>query len=727
MTHNYEISQLSIKFQSNIFADTTVIKELKSSMLRYTDEPGYDTAKTFSGLNEYPFFCYYIPYSDEILNKMSSYKEIVETFFILSKFKNYLTLCFHKEGITESLDTYKNYNHFAEKNDKNNPNDKNTVHHNIEVLLKWLFPVSFPVKRPFRERKDAINYTLIDDRSIIRRFNNGVMEIGATLSSSPDFLRLLSRNYCYMDVHGIPSTLIGGEWNTHLKSHPLYNVELKMKCELYKKSLVEIIKEIVHPKIKEIIDEIEPVSTQNTIPHGTDSFRAFSVIKQLDELNIEKINETPINGLTSFQDYKKFLKFVEPYIKSFPRTGQNRNNSQKENWERLRKYVGLYFYLYHPVFNLQNALYSHTNETGIENRMFSGTKLTKYIDFCKYLSENFATRDIHLPSKDKNIFKTDAGNQIFDQGFFDFKRYLELFDTTTENPYIGVDKININLGQSDLKSKPSYEIYVRLDYVGGIIAKTNEDLATCMYNSNRLGSMYDSIFYLKNNPYLTTKINSQYVDITEELKLAVQKRKEREQAKAKANTSMKVSNSSSSEPKKIEKEVREVKGDRNLSVEDTSPNNLKPVADNLDRNVSSSIDDIIVYNSEGVNPINPDEFKKIVARDFGDVFREIKPDYTTQSTKEKIIDAIGRANTEKQKLVGRQNSAEYTGDRSQLDNSIDIYTNIIKLLENLKKNEDSKAPRGGGKRRKRQITQRRVIKRLSKKINNKTISHKSNY
>lgn len=112
MTHNYEISQLSIKFQSNIFEDTTVIKELKSSMLRYVDEPEYDTAKSFSGLNEYPFFCHYIPYSNEILDKKTTYKEIIETFFILSNFKNYLTLCLNKEGISGSIDEYKSKQHF---------------------------------------------------------------------------------------------------------------------------------------------------------------------------------------------------------------------------------------------------------------------------------------------------------------------------------------------------------------------------------------------------------------------------------------------------------------------------------------------------------------------------------------------------------------------------------------------------------------------------------------
>lgn len=518
---------------------------------------------------------------------------------------------------------------------------------------------------------------------MIRRFNNRILEIGAKLTTSQDIMSRLSRNYCYMDIHGIPSTLIGTEWNTHLNSHLLYSGTLKTKCALYKTFLTNSIKRNIYPTIKKIIGELNIKNEQNP------------VIDAFTQLSIDKITEKPITELDEFGKYSDFIDFIDSQDK----------NQQKSKWNDLKKYVGVYFYLYHPVYNIQSAIYNHTKTTNVNGTSFIDFK--NYTEFCKYLSEDFATRDIHFKPEYMTIFNTVPEKQIFNNKYFDFNGYLDLFKQN-KNPYIGVDKININLGQSELKTKPSYEIYIRLDYVGGIISHTNEDLAKCMYSSNRLGSMYNILFIsnaFNNTSSETAKVNSQYVDITEELKNAVQRRNAKKNAKINSDTKQKPNNTSDINKNK---QPKLAKGDRNLSVDDISLgfSNSNPV----EKQSTKSIDEIIQYNSNSVEPMNPEKFREVINNEFGNVFDGIKDESTTNKITDRLNDAIGKAQSESNKLSGRLENEENT-------TMINVYDNIAKLFKNMLKTEGLKQRIAGGSMNKKRVTR----KRRSTKRNRKTI------
>ena len=713
---NYEISQLSIKFQSNYYQDNNKIEELKSSFVLYTEPPNYDVGKSFSGLNQYPYFCYYVPYSDRILEFLPTYKEVVETFFILSKFKTFITQCYNRnqKNIGMPLSEYKTkYNHFSEKNDEHN---RNTAYENIKIMLRWLFPMSFPVKRQFKERKqmDRLAENLNDD-SISRKLQDIGLTASAYLSNSNDIIASLNKKFSYLKLGGTNCTVIYGEWKSHVFSNPLYSVELKIKTEQYQNSMKSILQNNLIPKLKELFAEVQRFNNLLSF-NDDDNFLTFMTSNFNANENIDALLDKL--SIKDFSEYKKtLLKFNEllsemksrrggttqivPTINMTnafsqlhgPRTGRIGNNHNETNIktiETLKKYISVLFFLNHPVYNIQKIIMKYSTEIGFNSSFFSGTVYAKYIEYCDYLNKNFLNRAIHSDANFVSIFTPiKIENYIFDEKYFDFKRYLNVFDNKT-NYYLGIDSINTNLKAVDLKTNPSYEIYLRLDVVGGIISKQIMDAALCPYNSNRLGYMYQTIYNMYGNINTNqVQIQNPYFDITSILSNLKNPKKQKSDMKP-------INEPTDNDNKQTSK---------TLSITDSSPSSTTN---------ASNIDDIISLYSTGINPANIDDFFKTLKNEYGSLLKNISPDYTTHAIGDSVSSAIAEANVKKENANRRLSDPNITTDQSiKYKYETQLYSDIIKFFNNIALAESKKMVKTGGKRYKRKT--RKQKKRLSRK------------
>lgn len=712
---NYEISQLSIKFQSNYYQDNNKIEELKSSFVLYTEPPNYDVGKSFSGLNQYPYFCYYVPYSDRILEFLPTYKEVVETFFILSKFKTFITQCYNRnqKNIGMPLSDYKTrYNHFSQKNDEQN---RNTAYENIKIMLRWLFPMSFPVKRQFKERKqmDRLAENLNDD-SISRKLQDIGLTASAYLSNSNDIIASLNKKFSYLKLGGTNCTVIYGEWKSHVFSNPLYSVELKIKTEQYQNSMKSILQNNLIPKLKELFAEVQGFNTMNSnnfLINMTPNFNGnVNIDTLLNELDIKDFSEYK-KTLLNFNELLSEMKtrrggtsgsvprlpnlnthFMSPF--SGPRTGRIGNNYNETNIktiETLKKYISVLFFLNHPVYNIQKIIMKYSSEIGFSSSFFSGTVYAKYIEYCDYLNKNFLNRAIHSDADFVSIFTpVKIENYIFDEKYFDFKRYLNVFNNNNTNYYLGIDSINTNLKAVDLKTNPSYEIYLRLDVVGGIISKQIMDAALCPYNSNRLGYMYQTIYNMYGN--LNTnqvQIQNPYFDITSILSNLKNPKKQK--------SDMKPINEPADNDNK--------QSSKTLSITDSSPSSTTN---------SSNIDDIISLYSTGINPSNMDDFFKTIKNEYGSLLKNISPDYTTHSIGDSVSSAIAESNVKIENAKRRLSDTNITtGQYTKYEYEIQLYLDIIKFLKNIALAESKKMVKTGGRGKKRKT--RKQKKRLSHK------------
>lgn len=733
MTTSYKISEISIKYLSNANGDK--IEELKSSQFLSPNNDGTDASALKEKLNDYPYFCHYVPYSDRRLEILKTHDDVVKTFFDKTTFIQFINNCAIDNKIATTHEDYlKEYTHFAENPDKEK--EKATAHMNIRIMLKWLFPMSFPLHRDFKKRIDFQKTESITDTSITRVAGRVIVNIFARFTKDADINQAIMKKYCYLNVGSRKCTLIHGEWYTGFTSHPVY-YEIYQKLKAYKDvTIVAICKDIFSklfdsfykyqkatPKdrtekgtnekefegpmlfgkyISHFLSELKfytGTDANKALPDMLESERKEKITKYLDT----KYNETYTYFTThktennlikqfNFKSSDDYQKFKDEIIKLIAEKNPNQGTTSRSNDPRTRelnnmlKLISLFFYSHNVVQyrDMSTELYKTDNK--LESRDFISPPYKNYITLIEYIYRNISLYSrLPIESELKTYFTFKNSK------YLDVDTYLQWFEEN-KSRYVGINEIYDNNGLFN-----KYEIHLRLNVVGGIVSKTTEKFAKCAYENQKLGNTFDTL--KKENLLKEIRgaikpidVTQYFVDLTDAIQSGLKnqkqaKAKEIQIAQEKANEKAKESNNVQLQNNPLNKE------------ESSSSTNY----DNL-----FSLFLPTEYNGD------IDALKKLITDSFSDMLSSVSQSEveTNQKIKEKIITSLNKAKQEKELEESRKTTSDPAA-KAQHEMKAKMYDAVIKFIEKIQNNENRKQMSiTGGKKR---YSTRKQKKRLSRK------------
>lgn len=278
-TTNLEIVELKIVLHTN-----------KDSVIDLTTNLFVFDKKTLNG-NKNPYLCTNLRYSKDLLNNKTLF-ERVETFFNRKKFNDFLLA----SKLKKSQEI---------KNQKNDNTKNQIIKENILIMLKAIFPISFPIK------DEVIN---------MHEKNIDIFELIKQIFKTSE--------YVYLNIDK-PSTVIQVIWLNTISTNPIY-YQLNKTISKYYQELFDYLQENI--KNKEI---------QDVVPKNFESFNnaAITNIKQkvFELYENDKKNEKPNREIWNlyflFAKLKKntleYNNFISTYIKKF--ISMNSNQYYRED------------------------------------------------------------------------------------------------------------------------------------------------------------------------------------------------------------------------------------------------------------------------------------------------------------------------------------------------------------------------------------------------------------
>ena len=728
MTTSYKISEISIKYLSNANGDK--IEELKLSQFLSPNNDGTDASALKEKLNDYPYFCHYVPYSDRRLEILKTHDDVVKTFFDKTTFIQFINNCAIDNKIATTHENYlKEYTHFAENPDKEK--EKATAYRNISIMLKWLFPMSFPLHRDFKKRIDFQKTETIIDKSLTRNTGRVIFNFISRWVNDEYINQAIMKKYCYLNVGSRKCTLIHGEWYTGFTSHPVY-YEIYQKLKVYKDvTIVAICKDIFsklfdsfykYQKAKKdkndkndkndnenfegstlfgkyishFLDKLNFYDDNKNPKDMSESERKEKITKYLDAKydetytyftihNTEK-NKTQFN----FKSSDDYQKFKDEIIKLIAEKNANQGTTSRSNdpltreLNNMLKLISLFFYSHNVVQyrDMSTELYKTDNK--LESRDFISPPYKNYIALIEYIHKNISQYSrLPIESELKTYFTFKNSK------YLNVDTYLNWFEGG-KSRYVGINEIYDSNGSFN-----KYEIHLRLNVVGGIVSKTTEKFAKCAYENQKLGNTFDTL--KKENLLKEIRgvikpidVTQYFVDLTDAIQSGLKNQK---QAKAKEI--------------QIAQEKAKAKESQNVQLQNNPLNKEEPPSStNYDNLFSRFLP--TEYNGD------IDALKKLITDSFSDMLTAVSQSEieTNQKIKEKIITSLNKAKQEKQLEESRKTTTD-PATKAQHEMKSKMYDAVIKFIENIQKNEDGKQMSiTGGKKR---YSTRKQKKRLSRK------------
>jgi len=725
MTTSYKISEISIKYLSNANGDK--IEELKSSQFLSPNNDGTDASALKEKLNDYPYFCHYVPYSDRRLEILKTHDDVVKTFFDKTTFIQFINNCAIDNKIATTHENYlKEYTHFAENPDKEK--EKATAYRNISIMLKWLFPMSFPLHRDFKKRIDFQKTETIIDKSLTRNAGRVIFNFISRWVNDEYINQAIMKKYCYLNVGSRKCTLIHGEWYTGFTSHPVY-YEIYQKLKVYKDVTIVAICKDIFSKLFDSFYKYQKANQKTTLTPSTEedfegptlfgkyikhfltelkfydnnspkdiseSERKETITKYLDT----KYNETYTYFTThkidkkmqfNFKSSDDYQKFKDEMIRLIATKNQNAGTISRSNsndpltreLNNMLKLISLFFYSHNVVQyrDMSTELYK-----SLESRDFIAPPYKNYITLIEYIYRNISLYSrLPIESELKTYFTFKNSK------YLNVDTYLQWFEEN-KSRYVGINEIYDNNGLFN-----KYEIHLRLNVVGGIVSKTTEKFAKCAYENQKLGNTFDTL--KKENLLKEIRgaikpidVTQYFVDLTDAIQSGLKNQK---QAKAKEIQIVQ------------EKAKEKEKESKNVQLQNNPLNKEEPSSStNYDNLFSKFLP--TEYNGD------IDALKKLITDSFSDMLTAISQSEfeTNQKIKEKIITSLNKAKQEKQLEESRKMTTDPAA-RAQHEMKVKMYDAVIKFIENIQKTENGKQMSiTGGKKR---YSTRKQKKRLSRK------------
>ena len=656
---DFEIDTINIMMYNNIDREKPV--ELTAKMFIF-DQP-------IKG--DYMWLCTNIRYSEEVLSS-KTHAECVELFFDKDKFISYLKqsrlkkTTYNDPNELRKIENIKWRNSEAENDDdfkvcKITHKNLCFMKDNMLIALKYCFRITFPVDNP----PHSFSANNVEGLTVSKLLNSWF--------NSDKYA-----NFTHMTVFDKKSTLIGCKWLDNAKYHPVYQKVFRNINTYFK-------------KVKEPLEKLILLAIQNKI------FEKLDKNNELDEYKKQKIknnkfsihhefeniyNDIIQNGITPtiiFQiSYLMYYFYTIPRIDAI-KNKDDKNKDDKNNSTKPIKELELIIML-STVFSTQGYR-AFITKSGL-----SQVDLQKY-DFYKPYIDLFSTLTFpNRESKNTKIteFFQDRDNE-YRTGFYDiYYPGEEFYDYISypDSPYIGIDRINLS---ADKKKLPQYEIYVAMEFVGGLVTDSNKKAVGCLFENNRLGNLLKRIISKEENTELLPMI--EYIDLS------------------------KLVESTEKNQKLKEKESKEASTNKETSANDNkklvSDDNKKPAADN---NIKPASDDLLKLEIDKLSGVTPDFQKEIISKintkakyvkDLADIIQKYNNDNSLNSEYKKAV-------TIAETTIGatiQNNEQDATDPKSSVEkiqkaerNRV-IYNYIKELIENLKK-QAQYAKKPGGNRTK---------------------------
>jgi hypothetical protein len=516
-----------LKILLDLSVDTNVGKEevLTSKML------SYNPPKRKLALQDLPIFSPFVPYSNlanRILNMF--YYERIELFFNANKFKKVIM------------------NSWDGKKEKNVEERLKIEQQNFDIFIKAILPTAYPISNNYNK---SLEYF---DRGSYSFFTKGTTK-GLRTSYFPFLPSRFGKEFSHIKVNGEVYTVTGVTLKNDVLNHPVYskliqeyeNIEniggdgdenpiAKVDNEFnefYAKYFItdEDITKLNLPRDKEsIFTSINDVKQPKEDPRlynekyekVKEVSNAMNKIKNLLNgrymIHDDRTNKVDIDSL--FENLNTLFEYRE-YIKQV---------TTVSNDQKIQKVISSFGKLYvkkKALTYIKEKDFDLTNEGSREKEILSW--IEKYSpafrNFSNISSEMLKERYIQnnvwrniIQKKDNSqysLIKTckkhvDSCSEIYESGLLEVK--LDRIKDTKKNNYTVI------------------EAHLMINVIEGEMNGKNYKKLKCYYLDKSLGSMFDSIFYTKNNWDISNK--KIFFSIKDEVKSINEKIKSKEQKKS---------------------------------------------------------------------------------------------------------------------------------------------------------------------------------------------------
>jgi hypothetical protein len=578
----YDLDTLNIMIYNNIDPKKPI--ELDAKMFMFDAPIKSDNGKMW--------LCTNIRYSEEILMTKTHF-ECVQMFFDQTLFLKYVKESSVKKPNNTPAEVGK-------IKDETKWSDSEAVSvcklkhecfmkENMLLALKYCFTITFPVNNP------PFSYSQGPKSSIT---------IGSFINSL--FNSDKYANYTHIKVEGKEATIIGCQWIDTIKYHPVYqkvNKSIKQYLVKVKGPLMKLLDQVIG-MMKESVSvssDLQNVSkyktTYNDLFHFyCNNFYGYhNVEMQTDAIKRTKINdfwldnnnfirslETELTELQNSIDYSiinnLFMKiyymyyicnninFTEKFVEDAKTTSGFVNIKDMTLSKILNKYNKELKQKLDLILLLCCVLSKDGYNQFVRDLGIDQVTLQKY-DFHKPLITSFES--ITIPNREstnkdiRDLFDLTGYeipglyNVYQEGGFYDIMNN----EDQSKDPFIGFDRINLS---ADKKKAPHFEIYLAIEFAGGLVTDTNRSAVSCLFENNRLGNMLQRL--IKSEQKSTDILElREYIDLTKLIQ--------------KTEKDIKVKAAKEAKDAKEAKEAKEAKAVN--EAKEVSVNNAAPNKDNL--------------------------------------------------------------------------------------------------------------------------------------------------
>lgn len=415
-------------------------------------------------LNDHPFLSINMNYNISKLDRMT-HQECVYTFFNKRAFVNFL-----KMGIEAT-----------------NEDENSIIRSNIQIMLDYIFPMSFPVIRVVKKKSET-------------------MVLGFVKAFKKEFFK---RKYnTILTINGKKCTVDGATVLDTFTTNPIY-IKLWDSIESYKRLIPSAIK-VEFQKMVDLFDKIGDEISKIGVDDSTetkskrrDREREIETLNELNELK-EFVGElNTINDNLMKSDNNNFDSIYEK-IKATLGTIKKKMEKVK-NYDRnslitsIRSQFGTCLTLmtinYIGNYNQNNKEYM-VDLIGMNRKYAWHRKVIDDVqEYC------FPKRE-SLNANVKKTIEYNGGN-----GFPEFNlNEIKKMRNTGEITIVDIDKIDLNI---EKPGTPRYNIIVQLSLFGGIITNENKKYIKCKYEEQKLGADI--------NKQITNTEQGDYFDLSDEI------------------------------------------------------------------------------------------------------------------------------------------------------------------------------------------------------------------
>ena len=643
---DYDLDTINIMLYNNIDRDKPV--ELTAGMFIF-DKPVK---------GDKMWICTNIRYSEEILMTKTHF-ECVQLFFDRNLLLNYAKESSIKKPNNIPADVRKISNDVKWLNSEMDSTcklkHKNEcfMKDNMLLVLKYCFPVTFPVDNPPFSFSNGQHNVVTVSRLINGWFNSDKYA-----------------NFTHMKIDGKSTTVIGCQWLDTIKFHPVYqkvNKNIKQYFVKVKEPLIKLLEQVINmdeiknTKISRVNMEVykpdlavidrrytnavqflikyNNVYNTNFLPEEISNNEFIDICKNLLKSLINSTNRNEIYDIFLF-----FYYFYYAFLED-DRTGEKDKDKKPiqlktllaKKHKVLKQKLDLILLLCCVLS--KDGYNQFVRDTGIDQ-----VTLQKY-DFHKPYVQSFES--LNLPNRkstNKNV------NALFDIIGYDIPG---LYDVYGENgyyevakkgeTYIGFDQINLS---ADKKKAPHYEIYLSMEFAGGLVDDNNKSAVSCLFENNRLGRMLQKIIKQEKESEDVLEMR-EYIDLTDLIK------KTEKEVKQKAAQEAKVEKA-----EKAAKEAKEAQQNQAPQAQNPGPQAQNP----------GSKEDLLEVELDKVPGISADIRKKIMdkinkdipeVKELAKVISKYNKDVSLKSEYTKIL------TTTKSKIKSLIENAKYDEEQNK--------------------------------------------------------------